>query len=52
MSLLISVGFDAPTESEGMDRTFGLPWGQDELDQTISAANKNTIVDHHRRAAG
>jgi beta-glucosidase len=41
---LISVGFDAQTESEGMDRTFSLPWGQDELIQTIAAANKNTIV--------
>ncbi|HYK36922.1 beta-glucosidase [Alloacidobacterium sp.] len=41
---LISVGFDQTTESEGMDRTFGLPWGQDQLIKTISAANKNTIV--------
>jgi beta-glucosidase len=41
---LVSVGFEAQTESEGMDRTFALPWGQDELIQAISAANKNTIV--------
>ena len=41
---LVSVGFDPTTESEGMDRTFALPWGQDELIETISAANKNTIV--------
>jgi beta-glucosidase len=41
---LVSVGFDATTESEGMDRTFALPWGQDQLIETISAANKNTIV--------
>ncbi len=41
---LISVGFDATTESEGMDRTFTLPWGQDQLIDSISAANKNTIV--------
>jgi beta-glucosidase len=41
---LVSVGFDAATESEGMDRTFALPWGQDQLIETISAANKNTIV--------
>jgi len=41
---LISVGFDAQTESEGMDRTFALPWSQDELIKAISAANKNTIV--------
>ena len=41
---LVSVGFDAQTESEGMDRTFALPWGQDELIQAISAANKKTII--------
>lgn len=41
---LVSVGFDPTTESEGMDRTFALPWGQDQLIKTISAANKNTIV--------
>ncbi len=41
---LVSVGFDPSTESEGMDRTFALPWGQDELIQAVSAANKNTIV--------
>jgi beta-glucosidase len=41
---VVSVGFDPQTESEGMDRTFSLPWGQDELIQAITAANKNTIV--------
>ena len=41
---LVSVGFDSTTESEGMDRTFALPWGQDELIETVSTANKNTIV--------
>lgn len=41
---LVSVGFDPSTESEGMDRTFALPWGQDELIEAIAAANKNTIV--------
>jgi beta-glucosidase len=42
--VVVSVGFDPETESEGADRTFYLPPGQDELIQTIAAANKNTIV--------
>ena len=42
--VIIPVGFDATTESEGWDRTFGLPPGQDELIQKIAAVNKNTIV--------
>ena len=41
---LVAAGFDPTTESEGFDRTFGLPWGQDELIQSVAAANKNTIV--------
>ena len=41
---LVSVGFDPATESEGMDRTFELPWGQDELIRAISAANPKTIA--------
>ena len=41
---IVAVGFNGPTESEGLDRTFELPWGQDELIQTVAAANKNTIV--------
>lgn len=41
---LVSVGFDPSTESEGMDRTFALPWGQDELIEAVSSVNKNTIV--------
>ena len=42
--VIIPVGFDATTETEGWDRTFGLPPGQDELIQKIAAVNKNTIV--------
>jgi beta-glucosidase len=38
------VVFDPKTESEGADRTFQLPGGQDELIQQISAVNKNTII--------
>jgi beta-glucosidase len=42
--VVICVGFDPKTESEGSDRTFQLPGGQDELIRQISAVNKNTIV--------
>jgi beta-glucosidase len=37
-------GFDSQIESEGGDRTFRLPPGQDELIKEISATNKKTIV--------
>lgn len=43
-AVVIAVGFDPETESEGADRTFRLPPGQDELIQEMAAANKNTIV--------
>jgi len=41
---VVAVGFDPTTESEGFDRSYSLPWGQDELIQAVSAANKKTIV--------
>jgi beta-glucosidase len=41
---VVAVGFDPSTESEGFDRSYNLPWGQDELIQAVSAANKKTIV--------
>jgi len=41
---VVSVGFDPSTESEGMDRTFTLPWGQDALIEAVAAANPHTIV--------
>jgi beta-glucosidase len=41
---LVSVGFNPATESEGFDRTYTLPWGQDELITAVAGANKNTIV--------
>src|SRR6266545_4240740 len=43
-AVVVAVGFDPNTESEGGDRTFRLPPGQDELIQEMAAANKNTIV--------
>jgi beta-glucosidase len=42
--IVIAAGFDDSTESEGADRSFRLPPGQDELIATMLAANTNTIV--------
>jgi beta-glucosidase len=42
--VVIAAGFDADSEGEGADRTFDLPFGQEELIQQISAQNKSTIV--------
>ena len=41
---VVAVGFDGSTESEGLDRTFQLPWGQDSLIKSVAAINKKTIV--------
>ena len=43
-AVVVSVGFDPSTESEGSDRTFTLPWGQDALIEAVAAANPHTIV--------
>ncbi len=43
-AVVVAVGFDPGTESEGADRTFRLPFGQDELIQEMATANKRTIV--------
>jgi beta-glucosidase len=43
-AVILAVGFDPQTEGEGMDRTFSLPPGQDELIRKIVAANPKTIV--------
>jgi beta-glucosidase len=42
--VVVAAGFDAESESEGGDRTFGLPFGQDQLIREMAAANKNTVV--------
>jgi beta-glucosidase len=42
--VVLAVGFDPESESEGADRTFVLPPGQDELIQEIASINKNTVV--------
>ncbi len=43
-AVVVCAGFGPETESEGADRTFGLPPGQDDLISEMAAANKNTIV--------
>jgi beta-glucosidase len=43
-AVIICVGFDPSTESEGFDRAFALPGGQDELIRQMTSVNKNVIV--------
>ena len=43
-AVVVAVGFDPSSESEGADRTFRLSPGQDELIQAVLAVNKNVIV--------
>ncbi|HKW17847.1 MAG TPA: glycoside hydrolase family 3 C-terminal domain-containing protein [Terriglobales bacterium] len=43
-AVVLAVGFTPHSETEGWDRTFELPPGQNELIQRIAAKNKNTIV--------
>jgi len=42
--VVIAAGFDPDSESEGSDRTFDLPFGQEELIRELCAANPKTIV--------
>ncbi len=42
--VVVAVGFDATSESEGCDRSFRLPPAQDELIREMAAANEKTIV--------
>ncbi len=41
---VVSVGFGPSTEGEGLDRTYQLPFGQEELIRAVAAANPRTIV--------
>jgi beta-glucosidase len=43
-AVIVAVGFDPSTESEGWDRTFALPPGQEALIKAVAAANPRTIV--------
>jgi beta-glucosidase len=42
--VIVAAGFNNDSESEGGDRTFALPFGQDELIREMAAANKSTLV--------
>jgi beta-glucosidase len=43
-AVIVAVGYDAEIETEGADRQFQLPPGQEELIAKITAANPKTIV--------
>jgi len=43
-AVVLAVGFTPQSETEGWDRTFELPPGQNELIQKVAAKNKNVIV--------
>ncbi|HXW61031.1 MAG TPA: glycoside hydrolase family 3 C-terminal domain-containing protein [Candidatus Acidoferrales bacterium] len=43
-AVIVAVGFNPESESEGADRTFGLPPGQNELIEKIASLNHHTIV--------
>ncbi len=42
--VVVSVGFSPTTEGEGRDRTYSLPFGQEQLIEAVAAANPRTIV--------
>jgi beta-glucosidase len=42
--VVVVAGFDPMTESEGYDRTFQLPAGQDDLIAAVRAVNKRVVV--------
>jgi len=41
---VVSVGYGTQFESEGLDRSFTLPWGQDAVIEAVAAANPHTVV--------
>jgi beta-glucosidase len=43
-AVVVEAGYNQDSESEAGDRTFALPYGQDELIREIAAANPKTIV--------
>lgn len=42
--VLMPIGFSPATEGEAFDRTFKLPYDQDELIKAVAAVNKNVVV--------
>jgi beta-glucosidase len=43
-AVIVLAGFDPSNESEGYDRTFELPIGQDDLIDAVARTNKRTVV--------
>ena len=43
-AVVLAVGFSPSSESEGQDRSFALPWGQDALVDAMTAINPHCIV--------
>lgn len=43
--VLVGVGTNPLFEGEGFDRTFALPWGQEDLIAEVASVNPRTIVD-------
>jgi beta-glucosidase len=43
-AVLVTVGFDGTTESESFDRTYEMPWPQNELILQVASLNPKTIV--------
>ena len=43
-AVVVEAGYSQESESEGGDRTFNLPYGQDELIREMTGANPKTIV--------
>ena len=43
-AVIVAVGYNAQIETEGADREFQLPPGQEELIEKVAAVNPNTIV--------
>src|ERR1019366_7763505 len=42
--VVVAGGLNPPTEGEGYDRTFELPFGQDALIGAVAAVNPHTVV--------
>jgi len=42
--VVLAAGFSPTSESEGQDRNFALPWGEDALIESIAQINPRTIV--------
>jgi beta-glucosidase len=42
--VIVEAGFESNSEGEGGDRTFALPYGEDQLIEAMTTANKKTIV--------